>query len=151
MEVYIMYFVDRMNIRDTLIYIEDLITSFDPEREYDSFKEKLALERITHMLIEAVLDVGNMMIDGFVMRDPGSYEDIITILVDEEVIPEEDEESYKKLIRLRKMVVNDYLQIDHAKLYAVLREIKEVLLQFSSHITAYLQEEMDVPHAFTNE
>ncbi|GAA3319942.1 hypothetical protein GCM10020331_028930 [Ectobacillus funiculus] len=29
------------------------------------------------------LDVGNAIIDGFIMRDPGSYEDIIDILVDE--------------------------------------------------------------------
>lgn len=29
------------------------------------------------------------MIDGFIMRDPGSYEDIIDILVDERVIPKD--------------------------------------------------------------
>lgn len=48
--------------------------------------EKKALERIVHLLIENVLDVGNAMIDGFIMRDPGSYDDIIDILVDEKVV-----------------------------------------------------------------
>ena len=33
-----------------------------------------------------MMDVGNLMIDGFIMRDPGSYEDIIDILIDEKVI-----------------------------------------------------------------
>ena len=57
--------------------------------EYSSWNteiEKKALERIVHLLIENVLDVGNAMIDGFIMRDPGSYDDIIDILVDEKVV-----------------------------------------------------------------
>ena len=48
--------------------------------------EKLALERVNYLLIESIIDVGNSMIDGFIMRDPGSYEDIIDILVDEKVM-----------------------------------------------------------------
>ena len=35
--------------------------------------------------MESMMDVGNLMIDGFIMRDPGSYEDIIDILVDEKL------------------------------------------------------------------
>lgn len=91
------------------------------------------------------------MIDGFVMRDPGSYEDIIDILADERVIPNEQANSYKKLIRLRKMVVIDYLLIDHNKLFNTLSETKDVLMEFPSHVAIYLKEELDVPHAFTNE
>ena len=49
---------------------------------------QLALERMVQISIDSVLDVGNAMIDGFIMRDPGSYEDIIDILLDEKVITE---------------------------------------------------------------
>ena len=38
------------------------------------------------------------MIDGFIMRDPGSYEDIIDILMDERVISEEDGQGMKEVI-----------------------------------------------------
>ena len=37
-------------------------------------------------VIESIIDVGNTMIDGFIMRDPGGYEDIIDIMEDEKVI-----------------------------------------------------------------
>ena len=35
------------------------------------------------------------MIDGFIMRDPGSYEDIIDILMDERVISAEEGQAMK--------------------------------------------------------
>lgn len=149
--LYVMYFVDRQEIRDTLDYIEELLMTFKNQETFETNVEKQSLERMTHMLIESVLDVGRMMIDGFVMRDPGSYEDIIDILADEKVIPDEDEEAYKALIRLRKMVVIDYLTIEHDVLYETLNEHKDTLLTFPNYVRKYLKEELDVPHAFTNE
>jgi|SRR5690625_83124 len=146
-----MYFVDRQEIRDTLVYIEELLVSFKGHSSYHTTIEKYSLERITHMLIESILDVGRMMIDGFVMRDPGSYEDIIDILADEKVIPAEDMEAYKSLIRLRKMVVIDYLTMNHNLLYKTLKETNDILLKFPKYVSTYLEEELDVPHAFTNE
>src|SRR5699024_3924769 len=142
-----MYFVNRQEIRDTLIYIEELLITFKEHSSYDSSLEKYSLERMTHMLIESVLDVGRMMIDGFVMRDPGSYEDIIDILADEKVIPDADKDAYKSVIRLRKMVVIDYLTMDHDLIYQTLKETKEVLLTFPNCVSTYLEEELDVPHA----
>src|SRR5690606_19490281 len=82
-------------------------------------------------MIEAIIDVGNMMIDGFIMRDPGSYHDIIDILIDENVLPKDHEKSYKALIDLRRMLVQTYLQVDHAEIEKVLNSHKEVLKQFS--------------------
>lgn len=146
-----MYFVERKKIRKTLIYIEQLLQTFDENELIEQYGQKLKLERTVHMLIESILDVGNMMIDGFVMRDPGSYEDIIDILADERVIPKEQVVYYKKLINLRRSVVVNYLTIDHAKLFDTLSEAKEFLVEFRSHVLVYLQEELDVPHAFTNE
>ena len=75
--------------------------------------EKAALERILHMIIESFLDVGNSMIDGFIMRDPGSYEDIIDILEDEKVITTEMSEGFKKIVSLRKNLQQDYTIVDH--------------------------------------
>lgn len=71
-----MYFVDRDKIERLLLYMDGLVQELD-QHQYASFMEKLSLERIVHMTIESMLDVGNMMIDGFIMRDPGSYNDII--------------------------------------------------------------------------
>lgn len=145
-----MYFVDRSKIEKTLAYMEDVLNELKNVR-ISSFSEKLGLERIVHVLIESVLDVGNMMIDGFIMRDPGSYEDIIDILVDEKVIPAEEEADYKSLIQLRKMIVTHYVDVNHEELAATMSQIRETLNDFSSHIRTYLNNELGVANAFSNE
>ena len=62
------------------------------------------------MTIEAILDVGNSMIDGFIMRDPGSYDDIIDIMEDEKVITEEMSTSIKRIIGFQK-ISNSIIQL----------------------------------------
>lgn len=145
-----MYFVDRNNIEETLKYIETLLQELD-NNTFDSMLEKLALERLGHMVIEAIIDVGNMVIDGFIMRDPGSYEDIIDILVDEQVLPEDTSVRYKEIIHLRKMLVKEYLYVDDNKLKHTLVRNKEVLANFPSCIRTYMHNELDVANAFSND
>ncbi|HLS09469.1 DUF86 domain-containing protein [Lentibacillus sp.] len=145
-----MYFIDRKKIEETLQYMDKLLDEVG-KQSFDTFSEKLYLERTVHIVIESILDVGNMMIDGFIMRDPGSFDDIIDILIDEKVLPENEEDAYKAVIQLRKMVVKDYLQIDHQLLSEKIRTHKNTLDQFSSYVRRYLDNELGVANAFTNE
>lgn len=145
-----MYFVDRKKVEATLQFVETLL------KEYKTFnvesnKDKLALERLSQLLIESVIDVGNMMIDGFIMRDPGSYEDIIDILEDERVIPDTESVPYKEVIALRKMLVKDYLHINHEVVQQVLNKNYTILEQFTTRIREYLNNEIGVANAFTKE
>ena len=142
-----MYFVDRKNIEAILLYMNEIIETIT-ENECNTKLEMLASERVGHVLIESVLDVGNMMIDGFIMRDPGSYEDIIDILIDERVLPQEQEGAYKEFIGLRKSLVTEYSIVDHQSLEKTLRTSLPVLEQFSLHINEYLQNELGVANAF---
>ncbi|MFG6119564.1 MULTISPECIES: DUF86 domain-containing protein [Thalassobacillus] len=144
-----MYFVDRKKIESTLLYMEGLMQEYQ-NHDFESLLEKLSLERITHMTIEAVIDVGNMMIDGFIMRDPGSYEDIIDILTDEKVIPESHQEPFKNFIRLRKMLIQDYLEIEHPVIEKSWKNTQEVLETFPSSVRRYLDEELGPVSAFSN-
>lgn len=143
-----MYFVDQEKIQEKLAYINWLLEQLEKCHAGSSI-ENLALERIIHLLIEAILDTGNMMIDGFIMRDPGSYEDIIEILVDERVLKEDEKEAYQAIIRLRKTVVTDYLNIDHIALKQTVDHHIATLKQFASRIRAYLENELKVAHAFS--
>ncbi len=145
-----MYFVDQSKMEELLLYMEKLLHELS-SRPYTGMVEKLALERTGHMLIESLLDTGNMMIDGFIMRDPGSYEDIIDILVDEKVLPADEEQSYKQVVQLRKTLVQDYMTVDHDRIAAVLLENKPVLEQFGTHVRNYLKNELGVANAFTGE
>lgn len=145
-----MYFIDRSKIEQALTYMERLLEAVKKD-SFHSLLENLGLERIAQMVMESMLDVGNMMIDGFIMRDPGSFDDIIDILIDEKVIPEEDENTYKAMIQLRNMVVKNYLTIDHKQLRENILENMSVLDQFSSHIHRYLDNELGVANAFVKE
>jgi len=145
-----MYFVDRSKIRETVSHIDDLLSIYEDIRVKTAIGQ-LSLERLTHVLIESIIDVGNMMIDGFIMRDPGSYQDIIDILIDEKVIPADEETAYKEIIQLRKMLVADYLNVDHQQLDEKLTLHLQIYKQFSTHILTYLDNELGVAHAFSNE
>ncbi|MFD2045155.1 DUF86 domain-containing protein [Ornithinibacillus salinisoli] len=145
-----MYFVDRSKIEEILLYMEKILAEVT-NHSNKSFVGKLALERMAHVLIESIIDVGNMMIDGFIMRDPGSYEDIIDILVDERVLPKEESNRYKEIIGLRKKIVTNYSEIEHYKLEKSFMDHKQMLEDFSGHIRSYLENELGVANAFSNE
>ena len=68
-----MYFIDRQKINETLAHMESLLALFEGHEKWNESKVyALALERIAHTIVESIIDVGNSMIDGFIMRDPGS-------------------------------------------------------------------------------
>lgn len=144
-----MYFVDQKQIKEKLHHMDQVLTLI-PQIDKSSMIERFSLERMVHTLIESVIDVGHLMIDGFIMRDAGSYKDIITILVDEKVLPTADEAKYHALIDLRAMLVNDYTAIDYDKITETLDSCIEEVKQFSQHINQYLAHELDVANAFTN-
>src|SRR5699024_46507 len=126
-----MYFVDRSKIQQTLTHINELLTEIKG-KQINTLFEKLGFERSVHVIIESILDVGNMMID-------------------EKVLPAEEEMPYKNVINLREMLVQNYLEIDHEQLEDTLKENIEVLQKFSAHIEAYLNNELGVANAFSNE
>lgn len=144
-----MYFVDREKIEKTLLFYEENLQLI-VAANWTSVVEKKALERISHLTIEAILDVGNSMIDGFIMRDPGSYEDIIDILEDEKVVTTEVANELKEIIRFRKVIVQDYLEINHDELILSLQKNKESLASFPQAVRSYLENELGPVSAFKN-
>ena len=145
-----MYFVDRSKIENTLLYLDQILEQLK-NHQATSFTDKLSLERMVHVSIESMLDVGNMMSDGFIMRDPGSYDDIIDILVDEKVLPQDEEGAYKMFVSLRKMLVSEYTKVNHNALLEAIHGYHPVWSQFSSRIRTYLNNELGVANAFSNE
>lgn len=143
-----MYFVDRQKIEDTLTFMEKQLAIIQEMNQFHNDIEKLAIERITVTIIDAVLDVGNAMIDGFIMRDPGSYNDIIDILQDEKVITEEMANDFKKIIPLRKELVQHYLSVDHEKIFKRMHEVIQSLQLFPKHVRDYLKNELGPVSAF---
>ena len=143
-----MYFVDREKMEATLVFLENQIQLFKEQESWSSPLEKAALERLAQMMIEAVLDVGNSMIDGFIMRDPGSYEDIIDILMDEKVVSAETGNSLKTVIKNRKVLVQMYTEIDHIDLQKQFLNHLDALSLFPVNVRDYLINELGQVTAF---
>ncbi|WP_416828522.1 DUF86 domain-containing protein [Ectobacillus polymachus] len=145
-----MYFVDRKKIELMLQCLEEVTTIFTNEKQYKTSIEKLALERIVLLMIDSILDVGNSMIDGFIMRDPGSYEDIIDILMDEKVVLEEQGKQLKEIIKLRKILMQDYMNMDHEHVESVVNANIQAIQAYPSRIRNYLEKELGPVSAFSN-
>ena len=70
-----MYFVDKDKLTQKITYLQKLTEDYN-----DNKRNLYAFERIGQMLIESSVDIGNMIIDGFILRDPGNYKDVICLL-----------------------------------------------------------------------
>lgn len=143
-----MYFVDREFLELLLKHIEKNISILKDTSNWDGPLEKLALERVVHLLIESILDVGNTLIDGFIMRDPGSYEDIIDILLDEKVVAADNETSLKAVVAFRKILIQNYLDIDHDQISQSIKEHLPTIKQFPNQVRLYLENELGPINAF---
>lgn len=145
-----MYFVDRERIEMLLAFLEKQLASYRKIKNWEERQSKLALERIIQTSIDAVLDTGNAMIDGFIMRDPGSFEDIIDILLDEKVITSEMAVQFKNLLPLRKKLIQDYLELDFTETSVLFEENLEAFLLYPGRIRTYLINELGPVSAFKN-
>lgn len=146
-----MYFIDRSKITGTIQYMNSLLEFYEERQDWTSMGDQLALERVCANVIESIIDVGNSMIDGFIMRDPGSYDDIVDILVDEKVIPEEMDQPLKQVIALRKMLVREFMKVDHQAIITAIDENLEALKAFGPKVEHYLVHELGPVSAFIPE
>ncbi|NJP38279.1 DUF86 domain-containing protein [Alkalicoccus luteus] len=146
-----MYFVDRKLIEERLQYIETLTDYLYSDSRTDTTAGKLAFERAAHMTVETMMDVGNQMIDGFIMRDPGSFEDIVAILLDEKVVTKEEADSIEKLLPLRKKLLQDYTRTNWEELTTMADAGKQAVESFPSRVRTYLTNELGPVSAFLPE
>lgn len=144
-----MYFIDRNQIEKALLHMEELLVLYKEEDNWnEDLVHTLGLARLSHVVIEAIIDVGNTMIDGFIMRDPGGYDDIIDIMDDEKVITSEMSEPLKKVIALRQMIVREFVEVDTELIIEVLDASYESLTLFPEKVRHYLEHELGPVSAF---
>ncbi|HJV44362.1 MAG TPA: HepT-like ribonuclease domain-containing protein [Bacillota bacterium] len=143
-----MYNVNTDKINEILTFMENsLFPVFKSlvQQPNETMTEQItghALSRVFHLCIEGMTDIGNFLIDGFIMRDPGSYEDIVDIMEDETVYTKEQAFVFKQIISLRKSLVIDYTQNNVTELHNTLTTHYVVILQYPQIIREYLQKEL---------
>lgn len=142
-----MYHVDTSRIERQLLYLRTCLDVLQEVHQLAHMTEQFAAARALHVAIECVTDVGNALIDGFIMRDPGSYEDIIEILYDEKVLVKKEAEAIKRLVEHRKLLVLNYTDVNKETLLQLLEAVP-ALARFPQRIEVYLKQELG-PNALT--
>jgi uncharacterized protein YutE (UPF0331/DUF86 family) len=139
------YYVNRKQIEDILGQIPFITEGLrSSAANWDgSTLMGLVQERSLHLAIEVVTDVGSCLIDGFIMRDAGSYEDIISIVHEEKVFGESGiYGALTELVALRKPLVQDYYVWDRSALHRLTPVLPEVLERFAAEVRRYLDQEL---------
>lgn len=137
--VTMMYFVNKEKLNTKLNYLQQLITDYPQSKD-----NQYAFERIAQMFIESAVDIGNMVIDGFILRDPGNYKDVIDILELEKVISKDTQVHINKTVDVRKQFVHYYDELDTASLIPLFDETVPYYQQFIEEVIRFLKSE-DVP------
>lgn len=143
-----MYYVNREQIQLRLDFVPQIIEACKQilQQWEGATDQGIALafsqERALHLAIETITDVGHLIIDGFLMRDASSYEDIIEILEGETVFSTELAARIIKLVRLRKSLVQDFVPLQRDALHPLIPGLPALLEQFSQAITLYLDKEL---------
>ncbi|WP_342565485.1 HepT-like ribonuclease domain-containing protein [Paenibacillus sp. FSL R7-0345] len=140
-----MYYVNRKQIENILDQIPAIGTGL--RSAADSWDggiiNGLVQERCLHLAIEVVTDVGSCLIDGFIMRDAGSYEDIISIINEETVLGDSGMyDTLIDLVALRKPLVQDYFVWDRSRLHPLTLLLPGILDRFALEVRRYLDQEL---------
>lgn len=136
-----MLFVDKNLILTRLDYIKDLTEEIDTDNT-------LALERVCEMLIEASVDVGNMIIDAFVLRDPGNYLDVMDIMKTEGVVSEDDFKKFEDTFKFRNDLVRNYENVNHEEMRKVFKENLSAYQNFKDNVLHFFKTDPQAVTAF---
>ncbi len=139
-----MYYVNRESIDKRLACIPEIAEALAEAASgwQGTLMQGLAQERALHLAVEIVTDVGSSLIDGFLMRDASSYEDIIDIIAGEEVIPSALAKPLRELVSLRKPLVQEYDEWPRRRLHPLTPELPELLREFAQFTRDYLRREL---------
>ena len=131
-----MYFVNKEKLSRKLTYLKQLT------EDYPSVKNnQYAFERVAQMLIESSVDIGNMIIDAFILRDPGNYKDVIDILELEGAISKETQTYLHQTIEVRKQFVHLYDELNISEVQPIFDEALPYYRQFIDEIAYFLENE----------
>ncbi len=98
----------------------------------------LASERALHTSVEFTTDIASIIIDALVMRDPGSYSDILKVLVEEDVLQKEWFDSFVGILPLRARFIRDHANIEPLEVKDAVHQYTDAFQPFMDTIASYI-------------
>jgi len=108
--------------RQYLDYLEDIKVKYS----YEEFKNDPmiygSVERVLHLIIESLMDIGNHIISEQNLGQVEFYNNIPDLLFNHNYLNEEQRDLFLKIIGFRNILVHDYLEINSAIVYNILEK-----------------------------
>lgn len=98
-----------------------------------------AVERYLEVSLESCLDIGEMIISKERARKPETYREVIEILGEIGVLPEDFADKFAPAASFRNILVHMYSEIDIEKVYGYLQNNLEDINKFAKFIAEYLR------------
>ena len=87
-----------------------------------SWKDRDSVERNLHKIIEAIIDIGKMLIAEKKFREPASNREVFQILEENGMLDSEFIPLLDKMIGMRNIIVHSYDRIDDSIVFGVLKK-----------------------------
>jgi uncharacterized protein YutE (UPF0331/DUF86 family) len=94
----------------------------DYEKYIKSWIYKDAAERNLHRAIEAIIDIGKVLISDKKLKIPESNREVFILLAENDLFPAEYLDLIFKMIGVRNIIVHSYDKIDDSVLYGILKK-----------------------------
>lgn len=132
--------IERVNrFYEYLGLLEDLA-----QKDLDTFMKspylQLSAERLLHLSIEILLDLGNYLINALSLPKPSTYAEIFKILCEHDILPRDMMNSLMDMARFRNVLVHGYIAIDKKRVYEILVDNLDMLKYTAEKIIYRLDE-----------
>ena len=127
------------NLQDALKKLK-ILQKYTLEDFLKSFEHYWAAERGLETAAQSVLDIGSHILAGHVGKTPESYESIISMLKENNIISSELSNGMKNLGKFRNVLVHGYVSIDHKKVFESLQGDLGAFEKFTVEISAWLKQ-----------
>lgn len=136
-----LYEINITRIERQLSYLQQCHEVIQQVSQGD-LRDFFARSRAIHIAVECMIDIGNTIIDGFIMRDPGGYIDIVDIMSDEQVISKSTADELKQWVLFRDRLVRHYTDVQEEDL-APFISTHSLLSDFGAQVQSFLQRERE--------
>lgn len=85
-------------------------------------RSKAFVERYLHLAIEEVFDIANHLVSFHRWREPTGYRDLLLVLKENRVVPEESLSTFQNMASFRNMLVHHYEKIDDEVVFGIFKK-----------------------------
>jgi uncharacterized protein YutE (UPF0331/DUF86 family) len=87
-----------------------------------SWRHRRLAERCAEVASQSSIDLASHLVASRGLRAPRSYADAFAILAEDGVLDAELADELGKIAGLRNLLVHEYLEVDHARLHAMIQD-----------------------------